>query len=307
MKSVIMAGGYATRLLPLTETRPKSLLPVAGIPIINYIVEKIPCSEVLVSINRKFEGAFRKWKSEYRTEKDIQLFVEETYGEKEKLGTLGALAYFVEKENVEEDLLVVAGDNLFEFDVSDFLNHFMGNTLIALHSMKDLQKVKGRYGVAVLKEGKVYSFEEKPELPRSTLVSTGIYVFPERILPLFSDFLLCERGEGTIPGGGKDAPGYFIEWLLKRENVDGFSFEGAWYDIGDRKSYIQANMGYGHGLYVGKGCTIERSTLEESVILDHVTAVDCIIQRSIIDEGCELEGVTLVESVVGAGSRIRKC
>jgi glucose-1-phosphate thymidylyltransferase len=307
MKSVIMAGGYATRLLPLTETRPKSLLPVAGVPIINYIVEKIPCNEIVVSINRKFEGAFRKWKSEYCSQKDIQLFVEETYEEKEKLGTLGALAYFIEKENVEEDLLVVAGDNVFGFDVSDFLNHFANNILIALHDMRDLQKVKGRYGVAVLKKGKVCSFEEKPEVPRSTLVSTGIYVFPERVLPLFSEFLLRERGEGTEPGRGKDAPGYFIQWILERERVDGFPFEGSWYDIGDRTSYIQANMGYGHGSYVGKGCTIERSAIEESVILDHVTAVDCTIQRSVIDEDCELEGVTLVESIVGAGSKIRKC
>ncbi|MGC1123090.1 MAG: sugar phosphate nucleotidyltransferase [Candidatus Methanofastidiosia archaeon] len=307
MKSVIMAGGYATRLLPLTETRPKSLLPVAGIPIINYIVEKIPCNEILVSTNRKFEGAFRKWESEFRTEKDIRLFVEETHGEKEKLGTIGALAYLIEKENLREDLLVVAGDNLFEFDVSDFLNHYMGNILIALHDMKDMQEVKGRYGAAVLEGEKVLTFEEKPENPRSTLVSTGVYVFPERVLPFFSEFLKCEKMEGRTPGRGKDALGYFIEWLLKRENVDGFSFEGVWYDIGDRKSYIQANMGYGHQSYVGKGCTIERSTLEESVILDHVTAVDCTIRRSIVDEGCELEGVTLVESIVGAGSKIKKC
>ncbi|MBU7024784.1 MAG: NTP transferase domain-containing protein, partial [Theionarchaea archaeon] len=286
---------------------PKSLLPVAGIPIIDYIVEKISCDEIVVSINRKFEGAFRKWKSEYCSQKDIQFFVEETYDEKEKLGTLGALAYFIEKENVEEDLLVVAGDNVFEFDVSDFLNHFAGSILIALHDMKDLQKVKGRYGVAILKEGKICSFEEKPEVPRSTLVSTGIYMFPRKVLPLFSEFLLRERDEGTISEKGKDAPGYFIEWILEHENVDGFPFEGSWYDIGDRTSYIRANMGYGLGTYVGKGCTIERSTLEESVILDHVTAVDCTIQRSVIDEDCELEGVTLVESIVGAGSRIRKC
>lgn len=306
MRSLIMAGGFATRLLPLTETRPKSLLPVAGIPLINYIVERMPGDEVLVSTNKKFEGAFRRWRSEVQSEKDIQFVVEEPRDEEEKLGTIGALAYFIEKENVAEDLLVVAGDNLFEFDMVDFLSHFTDTILIALHDMKD-SDVKGKYGVAELKEGRVLTFQEKPQNPRSTLVSTGVYLFPERVLPLFSEFLTYEGMNGRLPGKGKDAPGYFIEWVLERENVDGFPFEEAWHDIGDRKSYIQANMEYGHESYVGKRCTIERSRLEESVVLDDVAVIDCILQRSIVDEGCRLEGITLVDSIVGAGSRIKKC
>ncbi|MBU7014917.1 MAG: NTP transferase domain-containing protein [Theionarchaea archaeon] len=307
MRSVIMAGGYATRLLPLTETRPKSLLPVAGIPLIEYLVKRIPGTEIAVTINRKFEGAFRKWKSECPGGKDIHLCIEDTRDEEGKLGTIGALAHFIEKENVKEDLLVVAGDNLFEFDISDFMNRFSGNILIALHDMKDPQKVRGRYGVAALSGGKILTFEEKPEFPQSALISTGVYVLPERALPLLSEFLMCQEGEQRMLGGSRDAPGHFVEWVLERENVDGFPFEDAWFDIGDRESYIQANMEYGHKSYVGRGCSIERSILEESVVLDGVTMVDCTIRRSIVDEGCELEGVTLAESIVGAGSKIRKC
>lgn len=307
MKAVIMAGGFAKRLLPLTENTPKPLLPVAGIPIINYVLEKIPYNDVVVTTNKKFKPHFESWQS--TVDKTIDLVIEKARGEKEKLGTIGAIANVIKEKCITEDLLVIAGDNLFEVNLGTFIKAYTGSTVVGLYDILDKSTVKGKYGVAIVEKGKadkdklkkykILTFQEKPEQPQSTLVSTGVYMFPKDVLPLFSQFL-------TMGEKGKDAPGYFIQWLCQQKKVEGVIFPGKWYDIGDRKSYIQANMDYYKKEYIGNNCAVINSKIEDSVILDNVKIKNACITGCIIDKNTEIEGITIENCIIGHGSKIKK-
>ncbi len=304
MKVVIMAGGFAVRLLPLTENRPKSLLPVAGKPIIDHIMEGIPHTipqdRVIVSTNEKFRKAFEDWKSE--TGKNVELFVEKSRREEEKLGAIAAINYIIKEKKIKEDLFVIAGDNIFDFDLDTFLRFYEGNrnTLCGLYDMKDPEKIKGKYGVVSLEDNRITQFQEKCETPVSTLVSTGLYIYPRKIFPHFSKFLKTSEK-------GKDAPGYFNEWLCRKKVIYGFCFSGKWYDIGDRESYIQANMDYFGKAYVGRDCAIKSSTVERSVILGNSRIRNSCVKNCVIDsselENVEIENCILVKVHKSEGVR----
>ncbi len=301
MKTIILAGGYATRLFPITQDRPKPLLPVAGKPIIDYILASgsLP-DRPIISTNRRFVPQFETWQAESGW--DVDLVVEETTREEEKLGTVGAMAFLVEKLGIDEDILVVGGDNIFEFSIEDLLAAYHGRPLVALFDLKDLERVRGRYGVAIVKDNVIANFQEKPERPKSTLTSTACYIYPKQVLPLISEF--HDKAEA-----GKDAPGYLNEWLLKekRLHIDPFIFETGWYDIGDRASYIEANQHVGNcDTYTGKNVVIDDSTVKGSVILDDVKIRNSEITGCVIDQGCVLEGVNLQNCLVKAGSIIRR-
>ncbi|MEA1992899.1 MAG: sugar phosphate nucleotidyltransferase [Euryarchaeota archaeon] len=296
MKTVIMAGGYATRLLPLTERRAKPLLPVAGKPIIDYILERIPSDDIVISTNKRFRENFAEWRS--KKEKNIDILIEETRKEEEKLGTIGAIAYLIKKRNIDEDLMIVAGDNLFSFELAPFIEAYTGIPLIGLYDMKDKKKIREKYGVALIKGNRVRGFQEKPQNPKSTLVSIGCYIYPKNILPLFSEFL---RGHGRK----KDAPGYFNEWLCKKREMRGHILHGDWYDIGDRASYIRANMAYAGGTYKGENVRAVNSTIANSVILENTEIKDSVLRGCIVDRDVVLEGIRLENCIVGEGTRIR--
>jgi len=297
VKILIIAGGYATRLMPLTEKRAKSLLPVAGKPIINYIIEKIPYNEITISTNEKFRKEFEVWKS--TMDKDIEIFIEKTRKEEEKLGAIAAIDYFVKKKKIDEDLWVIAGDNIFEFNLDEFIKSYKGNPLIALYDMKDRDKVRGKYGVAIVEKNRVIGFQEKPQNPESTLVSIGCYIYPRDILSLFSDFLKNNEKK-------KDAPGYFNERLCERKEINAVTFCGKWYDIGDRESYIKANMDYFGKVYMGENSVSINSKIENSVILENSKIIDSHIKGCIIDRDSEIEGATIENCIVREGTKIKK-
>lgn len=301
MKTIILAGGYATRLQPITLNRPKPLLPVAGKPIIDYILASggFP-SRPVVSTNRRFIAQFEVWREQSGW--DVDLVVEETAREEEKLGTVGAIAFLVEKLGINEDILVVAGDNIFEFLIEDLLSAYQDRPLIALFDLKDPEKVRGRYGVVIVEDGKIVDFQEKPQKPKSTLASTACYVYPKQVLSLFAEFF--SRAEA-----GKDAPGYFNEWLLKEKGwqIDPFIFETDWHDIGDRASYIKANQYYGNcETWQGNNVAIEESKVLNSVILDNTRIEGSSISGCVVDQDSYLRGVTLENCLVGAGSAINR-
>ena len=300
MKTIILAGGYARRLHPLTVDRAKPLLPVAGKPIIDYLFEKGRFPGVpVVSTNRRFAEQFEAWKT--CSPWSVELVIEETQDELEKLGTVGALAFLIDALGIDEDLLVIGGDNIFEFPLETFLDAYRGRPLVALYDVREIERVRGCYGVAIVENGSIVDFQEKPQRPRSTLASTACYVYPRDVLPLISVFL--QQAES-----GQDAPGYFNEWLLKEQgiSIDPFVFTTDWYDIGDRLAYIRANQRYsGQDTYTGAGVTVEGSQVRGSVILDRTAIKKATIDGCVIDQDCILEGVTLSDCLVGAGSQIR--
>lgn len=241
MKCVILAGGFAKRMWPLTMGLPKALLEVAGKPVIEHIIEKlenIGSKEIYVSTNKKFEDVFRKWVDGYRAKNNVSvnLLVEPALKEEEKFGSIKAMQFFISEENVNEDLLIVGGDNIFGFEMNDFLKFSREREApaVAFFDVGDIEKVRNKFGVVVLdKDLKITEFQEKPSDPKSTLVSTCIYYFPKENLDMISTYL----GDNNNP----DTPGYFIKWLSQRTPVYGFVFKEQWYDIGSKEVYKQAD------------------------------------------------------------------
>ncbi|MBA7491823.1 Glucose-1-phosphate thymidylyltransferase [subsurface metagenome] len=242
MKAIILAGGYAKRLWPLTKNKPKQLLSVGGKPMIGYIIEKLEAQEeidkIIISTNEKFGKNFKEWLLEYKSIKDISLVIEPTLLEENKLGSVGALGYLIKKKNIDEELMIIGGDNLFEFDLRDLIYYYRekkGN-VVALYDLKSIQKARS-YGVAKVDEKmSIIDFVEKPENPPSTLVSTACYMLsPEGVRSILT---YLDKGENP------DAIGFFIKWLIKREKVFGFVFSGRWFDIGSLESLKEADLIY---------------------------------------------------------------
>lgn len=244
MKALILAAGYGTRLYPLTKDKPKPLLPVASRPMIEHILEKIEAIEELDKIyvvtNEKFAGHFRSWKDAYSSRKEIKIINDATTSDENKRGAIGDMQLVIEEEGINDDLLVVAADNLFQFHLGDFLGFFKKKGIsVGLYDFRDREAVK-RYSIVEIDENKkILSFQEKPSQPRTTLIAICLYLFPREKLSLISQYLQ----EGNNP----DAPGFYIAWLHQREPVYGFVFEGKWYDIGDLQCYEEANKEYSRG------------------------------------------------------------
>ena len=239
MKAVVLAGGFAKRMWPLTKEKPKHLLPVAGRPMLDHVIDKLePVQEldhIFVSTNARFEEDFRNYLDSREDKKDISLFIEKTRSEGEKLGSVGGLGYLIRENSIDDEMLVIGGDNIFGFRMTDFIEHFhskRANT-VALYDLKS--KAKARlYGVVSIDDNdKIVDFQEKPSQPLSTLVSTACYAFTKNGVRNILRYL----DEGNDP----DKMGHFIEWLYRNDGVFGFVFTGLWFDVGSFESYNEAN------------------------------------------------------------------
>jgi len=222
MKCLILAGGFGTRLYPLTINKAKALLEYKRKPLLTHIVDKVPQGiDILVSINRKFEVDFRSWQK--NIDRQVEICVEDVWTEEQRKGAVGSLNFWVQSKTINEDLLVVAGDNYFEFDLSQFIAAYDGkNTLVAVYNIGDRSKAS-QFGVVCLKGNKVVEFQEKPAEPKSSLIATAIYIFPPRVFPLLSQY--CTEGK-------KDNLGSFISYLVDRDAVYTYTFAQLWLDIG---------------------------------------------------------------------------
>lgn len=236
MRAIILAGGYAKRLWPLTKDRPKPLLPIGDHFIIDYIISKLlkvpGIQEIIISTNKKFEENFKEWIKE-RGLKNVQVSIEPSSTEDEKLGPTRALELIL-KDLPEDDYLIAAGDNLFSLDLGEMVAFFrrVKKPVVALFEIETSELAKKYACVEVGRRRRIVSFEEKPEKPRSLLVSTGIYVLPWGSISRIGDYLR----EGNPP----DPIGKFIGWLSEKDGACGYRFGGYWYDIGSMESYQSA-------------------------------------------------------------------
>jgi glucose-1-phosphate thymidylyltransferase len=222
MKCLVLAGGFGTRLYPLTIYKAKALLEYKGRPLLSHTLNRIPGNiDISVSCNRKFEADFHCWQE--NVGRQVELCVEDVWTEEQRKGAVGSLEFWVRNKNITEDLLVIAGDNYFEFDLAEFISAYNGkNVLIAVYDIGDINKAS-RFGVVSLDGNRIVEFQEKPAQPRSSLVSTGIYVLPPRIFPLLSEY--CAQGKRDNLGG-------FIAHLVERDEVHARIFTETWRDIG---------------------------------------------------------------------------
>jgi glucose-1-phosphate thymidylyltransferase len=232
MRALILAAGYATRLYPLTRERPKPLLEVGGRPLVDWILERIAevseIEEVHLVTNAKFAPAFRAWAPPH-----VVVHDDGTLDDEDRLGAIGDLA-FVGLDG--DDLLVVAGDNLFDFSLRAFVAFWRGKgraSAVALYDVGDVELAR-KYGIVELDaDDRVTGFLEKPDEPPSTLAATATYLFHREHLGLAQRYL----EEGNSP----DQPGRFVAWLQAREPVYGYRFEGEWLDIGDHDQLRHAD------------------------------------------------------------------
>ncbi|WP_053947712.1 nucleotidyltransferase family protein [Halolamina sediminis] len=317
MKAIVLAGGYATRLWPITRNRPKMFLPVGEGTVIDDVFADLEADErvdeVYVSTNERFADDFREYLADSEFEKPI-VSVEETVDEDEKFGVVGALAQLIDREGIEDDLLVVAGDNLISFDLAEFGDFFQekGTPCLAAYDVGSKERASS-YGLVDLEGDRIVDFQEKPDQPKSTLVSIACYAFPAETLPQFDEYLAGENNP--------DEPGWFVQWLQSREAVHAFTFDGAWFDIGTPESYLDAvawkldgeNMiaedatvdaELGENVHVMSGATVEGGTLDRSVVFDDATVVDSSLRNSIVDTASYVEGLDLSGALVGAHSEI---
>jgi glucose-1-phosphate thymidylyltransferase len=223
MKCLILASGFGTRLYPLTKKIAKGLLPYKGKPVISHIVEKIPDDmDIFVTVNRKFASQYADWQKGLN--RHINLWVEPVDNEEQMLGAVGSLDYWIKGNNINDDLLVIAGDNYFSSGLSGFLSAFnFKNTLIALYNLGNKDEAR-QFGVVKLEETRVIELIEKPEDPQSSLVSTACYVFPSCIIPVLDRY--CQNVK-------RDNLGSFISHLVAVDEVNAFIVDGVWFDIGN--------------------------------------------------------------------------
>ncbi|CAI50431.1 sugar nucleotidyltransferase [Natronomonas pharaonis DSM 2160] len=266
MDAIVLAGGYATRLWPVTRHRPKMLLPLGERTVLDRLLAELEAEsridDVFVSTNAQFETLIRNHLAETDFEKP-QVSVESTTGEDEKLGVIAALAQLVEREALDDDTLVVGGDNVLGLSLARFCDQFEahGGPTLAAYDV-GTPAAASSYGVletaapAGQTDGgsdtaaatptdsdaevggdtslEVTTFAEKPDDPSSSLVSVACYGFPAELLSKFDAYLAA--------GNNPDEPGWFVKWLVEEtpETVQAVPFDDAWFDVGTPESYLNA-------------------------------------------------------------------
>ena len=240
MKVIILAAGYATRLYPLTLTQPKPLLPVAGKPMVDHVLDNLASiggiDSVYVVTNAKFAGHFQKWADNYRTARlNFTVVNDGSTDDSNRLGAIGDLNLVLNREKVDDDIIVVAGDNLFSDRLDGFGKFCRAKNapVLGVYDVGCLESAR-KYGVVNLDgEGKISSFVEKPPQPASTLIGIALYFYPKATLPLIQQYL----AEGNNP----DQPGRLMQWLYLRQPVYTWAVPGLWYDIGSKETLEEAN------------------------------------------------------------------
>jgi glucose-1-phosphate thymidylyltransferase len=250
VKAVVLAAGYATRLRPLTDTWAKELLPVGGRPIIDWIVEAIEevsaVDEVHVVTNARKAPAFHAWAKG----RDVVVHDDGTTSNDDRLGAIGDLDLVIREAGLDDDLLVIAGDNLFDFSLADYVAYWSAKGRASAVAVRDVGSLElaSQYGIVSLDgDGRVRDFIEKPADPQTTLVATATYIYHREHAALVAQYLADEHPA--------DQPGRYVAWLQAHEPVYGWVFEDSWYDIGNLDQLLEADnhLRARHGLPVRAG------------------------------------------------------
>ena len=244
MKALILAAGYATRLYPLTKDRPKPLLLVGKKTIADYLIQKLDeidrIDTIYIVTNQKFYGVFNDWLKTVKIKKKIILENDGSTTNEDRLGAIGDIKLALERQHVYDDMIVLAGDNMFDWGLKDFADFAAKKPdcfAMGAYDIGNKSKAANTYGVVeVDPDGKMTNFLEKPQDPPTSLIATGIYYFPQDKLNYIAQYLKV--------GNEKDAPGHFIQWVCKEDEVRCHIFRGIWYDIGDLDSYRKANLAF---------------------------------------------------------------
>lgn len=235
---VVLAGGFAKRMWPLTKNKPKHLLVIGGKPMLGYtldtLIEMKDVEMIYVSTNEAFSDQFEEFLKDYPSSR-VKLIIEPSPTEDRKLGSIGGLGYLIEKEGLSKDTMIIGGDNLFEFHPGEAIDIFkdVKRDIVAVYDVGTTERAR-LYGIVDRgDDGIIRRFLEKPEDPPSTLAATAFYIFRKETIQQVLKYL--------EEGGKPDALGFFITYLVENTDVHAWAFEGRWFDIGSLEVYHEAN------------------------------------------------------------------
>ncbi len=237
MIALILAAGYGTRLYPLAQNQSKALLPVKGRPILRYLLDKLEdpslgLKQVILVSNHKFADNFRTWMAQEKFPIPTTILDDGSTSEENRLGSIGDLVFALKSCKLDDDLLLLGSDNLFPDLLTGFIKFARGKSpgiTLGAYELPE-RSLASRYGVlTVNSEWRITGLEEKPANPTSSLISMAAYFFPRNQLAKVLEY-----------DGSADTLGSFIHWLVPRKAVFAYRFRGPWLDIGDMKSYTQA-------------------------------------------------------------------
>ena len=238
MKCVILAAGYATRLYPLTENFPKPLLAVGEKNILEWLIDDIGDSVdgYIVISNHKFAEHFVKWAAT-RPEK-ITVLDDGTESNETRLGAVRDVHFAVEKLGLDDDLLVIAGDNVLDFSLRGYISYYREKqTTCIMRYYEPSEEKLHKTGVAEVDENDlILGMEEKPANPKSHWCTPPFYIYKRSDVPMVK--------KGIESGCGVDAPGSFIAWLSGQVPVHAYEMPGKRYDIGNLASYEEVQKTY---------------------------------------------------------------
>lgn len=242
MKLLVLAAGYATRLRPLTDQVAKPLLPIAGRSMIDRVLDALhgctDIDEVLVVTNSRYADDFVRWAAQapqlHRGQPwRFQVFDDGTSSNEDRRGAIGDIDFVLQQHPVDDDLLIIAGDNLFTAPLLDFVAAAkVQGTTVGVYDVGSLDLIRQYNNITVSSDGRILHFEEKPAQPKSTLTAVALYFYPRALLPQIRRYV----HEGNNP----DQPGRLVQWLVPQTPCYAHRIAGRWLDIGSPDSYADA-------------------------------------------------------------------
>lgn len=239
MKCLILAAGYATRLYPLTENFPKPLLQVQGKPILDWLIDDMEgagvIDEYIVISNHKFAHHFEAWAKD---RKNITVVDDGTLTNEARLGAVKDIQFAIEKRKLDDDLLVIAGDNLLDFSLTRFISYVREKkaSCTMRYYEKDMQRLLKTGVVTVDETDRILRMTEKSPNPETHWACPAFYYYTRK------DAALVEKG--IQAGCGTDAPGSYLAWLCTQTPVYAMEMPGSRYDIGNLETYEKAQTEY---------------------------------------------------------------
>jgi glucose-1-phosphate thymidylyltransferase len=238
MKNIVIAAGYATRLGDLTKNFPKPLLKIGNSTILGRMlddIDRIPeIDEHIIITNHKFAPIFDEWVEKQHYIKPITVVDDGTETNETRLGAVCDLLFAMDRLNIDDDLLVVAADNILEFSFQEFADFAKakGTSCIMCHEQPSIEKLQ-RTGVIVVDDNmKVLNMEEKPQVPKSTWAVPPFYIYLKKDLDLVR--------HSVENGCGKDAPGNLAHYMVEHTPMHAWPMSAGRFDIGSLDTYYEA-------------------------------------------------------------------
>jgi glucose-1-phosphate thymidylyltransferase len=249
MKVIVLAAGYGTRMGKISESTPKPLLPVGGKPIIEYLLDQLApiktFSHIHIITNGKYFSKFKDWETDFKSQRNghfsIEILNDRSTSNETRLGAIGDLHFLLNQTPIEDDALISAGDNLYQFDLNPFYQYFQTkqSDCISILELENPESLRRTGVVEIDAADRVIGFEEKPEQPKSNFACPPLYFLQASTLKLILEYLK--------QGNNPDAPGNFIRWLYPRKPVYAFKPAGNRLDVGNLETYQKANEIYSNG------------------------------------------------------------